>query len=65
VIVATGLRDPWLDTLAVTLLAARVVQTTVHVSFTQTNAVVGVRFTFFFVQVLCMLGMAGVIVARV
>lgn len=65
VIVATGLKDPWLDTLSATLMAARVVQTLVHVSFTQTNAVVSVRFTFFFVQVLCMLGMAGVIVARV
>jgi len=65
VIVAAGLRDPWLDRLAVVLLGARVVQSLVHLSFTQTNRVVAVRFSFFLVQVLCMLGMTGLIVARV
>ena len=65
VIVAAGLRDPWLDTLSVALLAARVAQSVVHVACTETNALVSVRFVFFLAQVLCMLGMAGVIVTRV
>jgi len=65
VIVAAGLRDPSLDRLAVVLLGANVVQSLVHLSFTQTDRVVAVRFSFFLVQVLCMLGMAGLIVARV
>jgi uncharacterized MAPEG superfamily protein len=64
VIVAAGLRDPWLDRLAITLLAARVAHTVVHVAFEQTNVVAGTRFAFFFTQVLCMLGMAAVILAR-
>jgi uncharacterized MAPEG superfamily protein len=59
VIVAVGLHDSWLDRMAIVLLAARVVHTVVHVTFEQTNAVAGVRFAFFFTQVLCMLGMAA------
>jgi uncharacterized MAPEG superfamily protein len=59
VIVAAGLQDPWLDRLAIVLLAARVVHTVVHVAFEQTNPVAGARFAFFFTQVLCMLGMTA------
>ena len=64
VINAAGLRDAWLDRLTIVLLAARVAHTVVHVAFNQTNAVAGVRFAFFLAQVLCMLGMVAVILAR-
>ena len=46
--------DPLLDALACVLLAARVMQSLVHISFAQTNRVVSVRFSFFFVQFICM-----------
>ena len=45
---------PLLDAAALTLLAARLCQTTTHITFEQTDRVVSVRFTFFFVQVVCM-----------
>ncbi|HXJ34827.1 MAG TPA: MAPEG family protein [Candidatus Eisenbacteria bacterium] len=61
-IVASGARSPTLDTLAVVMLAARVLQTLTHVTFPQTDPVVGVRFAFFFTQLVCMAAM-GTIVA--
>jgi uncharacterized MAPEG superfamily protein len=61
-IVASGARSPTLDALAVVLLAARVLQTVTHVGLEQTDAVVGVRFAFYFTQLACMVGM-GVLVA--
>jgi uncharacterized MAPEG superfamily protein len=61
-IVASGVRSPTLDRLAAVLLAARVLQTITHVAVEQTDAVVGVRFAFFFAQVVCMAGM-GILVA--
>jgi uncharacterized MAPEG superfamily protein len=60
--VASGVRSPVLDTLAIVLLVARVLQTVTHVAVAQTNAVVGVRFACFFVQVLSMTAM-GILVA--
>jgi uncharacterized MAPEG superfamily protein len=61
-IVASGVRSSMLDTLAVVLLAARVSQTVTHVAFEQTDVVVAIRFAFFFVQLVCMVGM-GILVA--
>ena len=61
-IVASGVRSPMLDMLAVVLLAARALQTVTHVAFEQTDAVVGVRFAFFFIQIVCMATM-GIFVA--
>jgi uncharacterized MAPEG superfamily protein len=61
-IMATGISDSRLDHLAITVLVARMLQTTVHIGFTETNAAVGVRFTFFFVQLICFILM-GVIIA--
>lgn len=55
---AARLDDGLMDALACGLLAARVIQSTVHISFVQTNKVVSVRFAFFFVQFLCMAAMA-------
>lgn len=62
VIVASGVRSPTLDRLAVVLLAARVLQTITHVTVAQTDVVVGVRFAFFLAQLVCMAGM-GIVVA--
>ena len=53
---------PLLDALALTLIVARLCQTTTHVVFEQTDRVVAVRFSFFFVQMLCMFAM-GISVA--
>jgi uncharacterized MAPEG superfamily protein len=61
---AADVVDSRLDLLAVTVLAARICQTTVHVSFEQTNAVVSVRFSFFLVQVLAMIAMIVLVVAH-
>ncbi len=51
---AAQVDDPLLDVLACILLAARVIQSSVHISFVQTNKVVSVRFSFFMVQFICM-----------
>ena len=52
------------NTLAATILIARIVQSSVHVGFTQTNSVVSIRFSFFFVQFICFSWLIGLIVAR-
>jgi uncharacterized MAPEG superfamily protein len=62
VIVASGVRSPTLDRLAIAMLIARVLQTLTHVAVPQSDAVVGVRFAFFFVQLAAMAAM-GVVVA--
>lgn len=58
-IVATGIRSPTLDVLAMILLAARILHTLIHILFEQTNVVVSVRFAFFLTQVVCMAWMGG------
>jgi hypothetical protein len=40
-----------------------VLHTLVHVALPQTNAVAAVRFGFFFIQVLCMMSMAAIILS--
>ena len=62
VVVASGVQSPRLDGLAIVLLIARVLQTVTHVAVPQTDAVVGIRFAFFFTQLVCMGGM-GILVA--
>lgn len=52
-----------LDMLAVTLMVARVLHSTVHIAFEQTNAVTAVRSGLFIAQWLCMVAMAVVILA--
>ena len=52
------------DTLAVTVLVARIFQSLVHVCFVHTNTVAAVRFTFFFVQFICFFWLLGIIAAR-
>jgi uncharacterized MAPEG superfamily protein len=58
----TGLGGRAVDLLSMTILAARVAQSLVHVCLVPTNTVVAVRFTFFFVQLLSFFAMMIVIV---
>jgi uncharacterized MAPEG superfamily protein len=55
VITAIGLEGPMVDALCIAILAARVCQSTVHVSHVQTDAFVAVRFSFYSVQLVCFL----------
>jgi hypothetical protein len=59
-----GVSGSLLDALSVTVLAARVCQTSVHVAFVQTERAVSVRFGFFSVQLVSMLVMAGWILSQ-
>jgi uncharacterized MAPEG superfamily protein len=57
VITAIGLEGPMVDSLCIAILAARVVQSMVHVSHVQTDAFVAVRFSFYSVQLVCFLAL--------
>jgi uncharacterized MAPEG superfamily protein len=62
---AGGVRGPMVSWLCIGVVAARVVQSLVHVSFVQTNAVVSVRFAFFVVQLVAFLSLSAIIVRHV
>ena len=49
-ITVIGLQGPIVDALCIATLAARIVQSCVHISHVQTNAFVAVRFSFYSVQ---------------
>ena len=49
--------SPILDGLAITILVARICQSSIHLLVEQTNTVAAIRFAFFFVQVICMIAM--------
>ena len=53
-----------INALAVAVLAARVLQSLVHVCFDQTNAVTSVRFSFFAVQIVSFLWLTGILLTR-
>jgi uncharacterized MAPEG superfamily protein len=55
VITAIGLQGPVVDSLCIAILAARVIQSCVHISHVQTNAFVAVRFSFYSVQLVSFL----------
>ena len=55
VISTIGLQGPVVDALCIAILAARVCQSTVHISHEQTNAFVSVRFSFYSVQLVSFL----------
>jgi uncharacterized MAPEG superfamily protein len=57
----TGVSSPVVDPLCAIVLAARIVQSLVHVCFVQTDRVVSVRFSFFTVQAISFLVLIGVI----
>jgi len=62
---ASGVDGPTVDAVSTAILAARVMQSLVHVGLVQTNTAVSVRFVFFFVQIIGFLWLIGIIVSRV
>ena len=52
------------DSLSIAILAARIVQSLVHVCFVQTDAMVSIRFSFFSVQLASFIGLIGIIVMK-
>ena len=64
-IAASGVHSATLDTLAIVLLAARILQTVTHISgVAQTNTAIAIRFAFYFIQIACMAGMGIAIALR-
>ena len=61
---AAEIDSPLADGVSLAILAARVAQSLVHVSFAQTNAVVSVRFAFFLLQIAGFLGLTALVVAE-
>ncbi len=61
-LLATGLKSATIDALAITILAARVGQTLVHIGLPPTNGAASLRFALFFVQAVCMITI-GVLIA--
>jgi len=55
----------FMSCLAVIFLAARVCQTSVHITFEETGMTVGIRFAFFLIQIICMLSMAMYIIFHI
>jgi uncharacterized MAPEG superfamily protein len=62
VLLAAHVASPIVDGLAITMLVARICQSAIHLLLEQTNMVAGIRFAFFFVQVISMIAM-GILVA--
>ena len=60
---ASGTGGALVDALCMLVLAARILQSSVHVAFEQTNAAVSVRFAFYFLQVASFLGLIAILVA--
>ena len=54
-VTAIGLEGPMVNALCIATLAARIVQSCVHISHVQTNAFVAVRFSFYSVQLVSFL----------
>ena len=60
----SGVRGAAADYPAIAVLAARVAQSLVHVSFVQTNAVVSVRFSLFSIQLACFIWLIALVVRQ-
>jgi hypothetical protein len=61
-LLASRVDNVLLDGLAITILVARICQSSIHLLVEQTNTVAGIRFAFFFVQAICMIVM-GILIA--
>jgi len=61
---ASGVSSPATDAMAAIALVARICQSLVHISTVQTDRVVTVRFSLFFAQLLCFIGIAAEIGVR-
>jgi uncharacterized MAPEG superfamily protein len=60
--IATGVRSPVIDGLAIAMLAARTGQTTVHITLRPTNSSAGLRFVLFAFQAACMISIGFMII---
>ena len=60
--IATGVRSPVIDGLAIAMLAARIGQTTVHITLRPTNSSAGLRFVLFAFQAACMISIGFMII---
>jgi uncharacterized MAPEG superfamily protein len=58
---SAGVSSSLMDGLALTVLGARVLHTSVHIGLVQTDVVASVRFGFFFIQLMAMVAM-GILV---
>ena len=56
--------SPTASAVSVAILAARIAQSLIHVSFAQTNAVVSVRFGFFTMQIAGFVWLIAIVVAH-
>ena len=61
-LLAMRVTSPILDGLAITILVARICQSSIHLLLEQTNMVAGIRFAFYFLQAISMIAM-GILVA--
>lgn len=59
---ASSMSSATIDTICITVVAARVLQSLSHVCLPQTNTAASVRFAFFFVQIVCFVWLIGLIV---
>lgn len=62
VLTLSGIRNSIVDGIAIGVLVARVIQSLIHVCFVQTNVVVSLRFTFFFLPLIGLLWLALIVV---
>jgi uncharacterized MAPEG superfamily protein len=62
---AGGVRSPTADYLSMSVLAARVMQSLIHVCLVQTNAVASWRFVFFFIQLVAFVSLTVMVVRQV
>ncbi len=58
-----GLESGLLDGLAIVVLAARVVQSLIHILLEQSDRVILIRFGFYFTQIVAMIAMAVSVLA--
>jgi uncharacterized MAPEG superfamily protein len=56
-LLAARVTSPILDGLAITILVARICQSSIHLLLEQTNMVAGIRFAFYFLQAISMIAM--------
>jgi len=61
---ASGISSAATDAMAGIAMAARIFQSLMHISTEQTDRIVTIRFTFFFVQLICFVGIAGVVLTH-
>ena len=58
----SGVQQPLVNSISISVLLARITQSLIHVGFTQTNRVVFLRFAFFFVQIIGFLWLSIIVV---